>query len=329
MAHAVQAADVLAARNRIDPWVQRTPLVRSESLSSLCQRDVRLKLESVQETGSFKLRGAFNRLLTLSEDEKARGVVTVSTGNHGRALAFAASRLGIRAVVCLTSLVPENKVAAIGDLGAEVRIAGADQDIAEAAVEQLAKEQGLVVVSPFDDPEIIAGQGTIGLELLEQQPDVTDVIAPLSGGGLISGIALAMKAARPAVRIIGVSMDRGPAMVLSQQAGKPMPVEELLSLADSLTGSIGLANRHTFGLVRDLVDEMVLVSEAEIAAALRHAYGQERLILEGGAAVGIAALLARRIALGDGPIAVVLSGRNVNIAMLSALIGDPAAANEG
>jgi len=267
------------------------------------------------------VRGAFNRLLCLNPEARSRGVVTFSTGNHGRALAYAGQRLGIRAVVCLTSLVPENKVAAIRDLGAEVHIAGDNQDAAEAEVVRLAAAEGLVVVSPFDDPEIIAGQGTIGRELLEQNGDITSVVVPLSGGGLIAGIALAMKAARRDVRIIGVSMDRGPAMVLSQKAGKPVPVEEAPSLADCLTGSIGLANRHSFGLVRDLVDEMVLVSEAEIADAMRHAYWQERLVLEGGACVGIAALLAQRMALPKGPAVVVLSGRNVNMPLFTKLVG--------
>ncbi len=321
MNHAVQAADVAAAHRLIEGFVQKTPLLRSQSLSALLDHDIRLKLESVQETGSFKLRGAFNRLLSLSAEEKSRGVITLSTGNHGRAVAFASKQLGIRAVVCLTSLVPENKVEAIRGLGAEVHIAGADQDIVETEVDRLAARDGLVVVSPFDDPEIIAGQGTIGLELLAQEPGVSAVVVPMSGGGLISGIALAMKAKLPGLRVIGVTMDNGPAMVLSQHAGKPVPVEELPSLADSLTGGIGLANKHTFGLVRDLVDEMVLVSEAEIAQGLRHAYEQERLIIEGGAAVGIAALLARRITLPPGPAAVVLSGRNVNIPMLTKLLG--------
>ncbi|MHA1566162.1 MAG: hydroxyectoine utilization dehydratase EutB [Alphaproteobacteria bacterium] len=327
---AVQAVDVTDAHRRIAGLVQTTPLVCSQSLSALLNHDVRLKLESVQETGSFKLRGAFNRLLTLSVEEKSRGVVTLSTGNHGRAVAFAGKKLGIRTVVCLTSLVPANKVEAIRALGAEVHIAGADQDIVEAEVDRLAAREGLVVVSPFDDPEIIAGQGTIGLELLAQQPDLSAVIVPLSGGGLISGIALAMKAVRPEMRVIGVTMDNGPAMVLSQQAGQPVSVEELPSLADSLTGGIGLANKHTFGLVRDLVDEMVLVSEAEIADGLRHAYEQERLIIEGGAAVGIAALLARRITLPAGPVAVILSGRNVNIPMLTKLLhGEDGSADGG
>lgn len=272
-----------------------------------------MKLETVQETGSFKIRGAANHIAGLSAAERQHGVVAVSTGNHGRAVALAARAQNVRAVVCMSSLVPGIKVDAIKDLGAAVKIVGHNQDEAEVEAKRLVAEDGLVMVHPFDDPMVIAGQGTIGLELVADLPDIAHVVVPLSGGGLIGGIARALKTVVPTVRITGVSMARGPAMYASQQAGKPVPVAEEASLADSLGGGIGLDNAHTFALVRELVDEMVLVSEAEIAAGMAHAFFEERLVLEGGAAVGIAALLADRISTPAGPVVLVLSGQNVDM----------------
>jgi threonine dehydratase len=313
-------ADVYRARAAIGPWVRRTPLVRSDALSRRLGRSVHLKLETLQETGSFKLRGAANRLLALSAAERVRGVVAVSTGNHARAVAHAAKALGVPTTVFMSTLVPENKVAAVQALGAEVRIAGDSQDAAEAAARELADERDRVFVPPFDDPWIIAGQGTIGLELLEDLPELDTVLVPLSGGGLIGGIALALKCADPSIRVIGVSMERGAAMYESLRAGQPIEVAEEPSLADSLGGGIGLDNRYTFALVRDLVDEVVLVGEDEIAAAMAHCYWHERQVVEGGAAVGIAALLAGKAAALGGRIAVVLSGRNVDMRRFTEII---------
>jgi threonine dehydratase len=313
-------ADVYRARAAIAPWVHRTPLVRSDALSGKLGRNVHLKLETLQETGAFKLRGATNRLLALSEAERERGVVAVSTGNHARAVAHAAKTLGVPATVFMSTLVPANKVEAVQALGAEVRIAGDSQDAAEVDARQLAAEQRQVFVSPFEDPWIIAGQGTIGLELLEDLPGLDTVLVPLSGGGLIGGIALALKSADPAIRVIGVSMERGAAMYESLRAGHPVEVEEEPSLADSLGGGIGLDNRHTFALVRDLVDEALLVSENEIAAAMAHCYWHEQQIVEGGAAVGVAALLAGKVETPGRQIAVLLSGRNVDMRRFTEIV---------
>jgi threonine dehydratase len=312
-------ADIYRARQAIQPFVRRTPLVRSAALSARLGNEVHLKLETLQETGAFKLRGAANRLLALDAADRARGVVAVSTGNHARAVGHAARAQGVPAVVCMSSLVPENKVAAVRATGAEVRIAGRNQDEAEEVARALAAERGLVFVSPFDDPFVIAGQGTIGLELLEDLPELDAVLVPLSGGGLIGGIALALKSADRSIRVIGVSMERGPAMALSLRAGQPVAVDEAASLADSLGGGIGLKNRYTFALAQRLVDQTVLVSEAEIAAAMAHCYWQEQQIVEGAAAVGIAALLAGKIEAG-GTLAVVLSGRNVDMRRFTAIV---------
>lgn len=297
----------------------RTPLVEAPSLSSH-DRQVRLKLETAQPTGAFKLRGAANALSRLPTAEAARGVVCASTGNHGRALAYAARQFDIPATVCMSALVPNNKLEAIRRLGATVLIVGQSQDDAQREVDRLVAEDGLVEFPPFDHIDIIAGQGTIGLEILEDAPDIDTVLVPLSGGGLIAGVAAAIKAKAPGVRIIGLSMERGAAMVASLQAGHPVDVVEEATLADSLGGGIGLANRHTFHMVRDLVDEVVLLSEAQIAAAMRQLFLQEGWVAEGAGAVGIAPLIEPGLATLGHNVAVVISGRNVDMDVFRAVI---------
>lgn len=303
-----------AARLRIADKVDRTSLVQSFRLTEMVSAPVWMKLEHRQRTGSFKLRGAANAIASLSEEEKRRGVAAVSTGNHGRALAYAAKLEGMRAVICMSRLVPENKVAEIRRLGAEIHIVGTSQDEAQREVERLIAAEGLVPIPPFDHPAIIAGQGTIGLEIMEDVPEVETVLIQLSGGGLASGIAVAIKARNPSVKIIGVSMERGAAMKASLDAGHPVEISELPTLADSLGGGIGLDNRYTFGMVRDLLDDVVLVSEAEIAAGIAHAYAAEREIVEGAGAVGIAALLAGKVGR-KAPTVLLLSGRNIDMGL--------------
>ncbi|ARP64213.1 hydroxyectoine utilization dehydratase EutB [Mesorhizobium sp. WSM1497] len=303
---------IRAARERIAGKVERTPTVLSQSLSEELGVPVHLKLEHRQTTGSFKLRGASNAVASLSTAEKTRGVVAASTGNHGRALAHAAKLEGMRAVICMSRLVPENKLDEIRRLGAEVRIIGNSQDDAQQEVDRLVAQEGLVMLPPFDHPDIVAGQGTLGLEMIEQAPDAALVLVQLSGGGLASGVAAAIKGVSPGTKIIGVSMARGAAMKASLDAGRPVLVEELPTLADSLGGGIGLDNRLTFAMCRDLLDGIVLLSEDEIAAGIRHAYAREREIVEGAGAVGIAALLAGKVR-SDGPVVVLLSGRNIDM----------------
>jgi len=316
MTTTITLRDLYRARQTIAPFVRRTPLVRAQELSRRTGKAIYLKLENQQETGSFKLRGAANCLGQLPAAACVRGVVTVSTGNHGRGVAYMAQQLGMRAVICVPQLVLPHKIAAMRALGAEVVVHGAIQDEAEAYAQQLEREEGLTLISAFDDPAIIAGQGTIGLEILEELPQVATVVVPLSGGGLLGGIGVAMKAADPAIRTVGVSQDRGPAMQLSLQAGQPVPVTEEPSLADSLLGSIGLDNRYTFALIGQVMDEVVLVSEAEIGQAMVYALQQERQVVEGGGSVGIAALLAQKIANLPDPVVVVVSGGNVELAKL-------------
>jgi threonine dehydratase len=309
----LQLNDVYLARQRIASLIRTTPMEYSPSLSRHMGVAVYLKLESQQITGSFKLRGASNAVAQLDAAARARGVVTASTGNHGRALAHAASQLGVRATICLSHLVPQNKVQAIRDLGAHVCIVGQSQDDAQREAENIAAEQGATLLPPFDHPAIIAGQATVGLEIIEQLPDVAQVLVPLSGGGLFSGIALALKSANPNICLHGISMQRGAAMHASLAAGHPVSVEELSTLADSLGGGIGLENRFTFSMTRDLCDQLYLLDEASIGNGIRHAYFEERQVVEGAAAVGMSALLDGLIQ-ARGPIVVVVSGRNVDIA---------------
>ena len=312
----VTLADILAARRTIAGGVVRTPLVPS-ALGS----DILLKLESAQPTGAFKLRGALHAVARLPAG--IPGVTCCSTGNHGRAVAHAARARKLHAVVCMSGLVPEAKVAAIRALGAEVRITGRSQDEAGLESGRLAAEEGLAEIPPFDDPHVIAGQGTVGLELMEDRPDLACVLVPLSGGGLAAGVAVAVKSVNPATRVIGVSMDRGAAMHAAFAAGSPVPVEEVTSLADSLGGGLGPTNRLTFPLCRALLDDILLVTEAEIYDAMQQLYWQDRLVTEGAAATPAAAILSGRFA-PTGPTALVVTGRNVDMAQFTRIVtGQP------
>jgi threonine dehydratase len=326
----VTLQQIRAARERIAGKIERTPTVASPVLSERMGAPVYLKLEHRQTTGSFKLRGASNAIASLSTEEKRRGVVAASTGNHGRGLAYAAKREGVSATICMSRLVPENKLEEIRRLGAQIHIVGDSQDDAQVEVDRLVAEDGLVMVPPFDHAAVIAGQGTVGLEAMEDVPDAGAILVPLSGGGLAGGIAAAAKAINLATRVIGISMARGAAMKASLDAGRPVPTQELPTLADSLGGGIGLDNRLTFAMCRDLLDDVILLTEEEIAAGIRHAYEHEREILEGAGAVGIAALLAGKVKLA-GPAVLILSGRNIDMGLHRQIIcgtarlpGDPA-----
>jgi len=312
----VTLRDIYRARRRISPIATRTPLLRSPALAERIGASVHLKAENLQRTRSFKVRGAANKMLALTPGERERGVVTVSSGNHGRAVSYVAGQLGVHAVVCLSGRVPANKVEAIERLGAEVVVHGQSYEEAEVHALRLRDERGLTMIEPFDDPLVIAGQGTIGLEVLEDLPDVDAILVPLSGGGLISGVALAMKAADPAIRTIGVSMERAPVMVHSLRAGAPVDLEEQDTLADALAGNIGLDNRYTFRMVQQYVDDLALVSEEEIARAMAFALREHHLVVEGGGAVGVAALLAGEVRGVGRNVVVVVSGGNVSMPLL-------------
>lgn len=312
MTDSIVLSDIEDADERIADKVVRTPMVLSDNLSKHFGAAVHLKLEHRQTTGSFKLRGATNAVACLSDAERDAGVVAVSTGNHGRALAHAAKVAGSRAVICMSKLVPRAKIDGIEALGAEARIVGASQDEAQREVDRLVAEEGMTMVPPFDDARVICGQGTLGLEIMEDVPDVATVLVQLSGGGLLAGVAAAVKAKNPDVRIIGISMERGAAMHASLTAGHPVEVVELATLADSLGGGIGIDNQLTFSMVRDLVDEVVLLSEGEIAEGIRHCHDVEGQVVEGSGAVGVAALLAGKIRR-PGPLVAILSGGNIDM----------------
>ncbi|MCK0746032.1 hydroxyectoine utilization dehydratase EutB [Chromohalobacter nigrandesensis] len=310
----VTLALIYAARARLQGQVARTPLVRSPALSRRFEADVFLKLETHQPTGAFKLRGATNMIAALIErdgrEALAHGVTTASTGNHGRAVAHAAHQLGIPAVICLSRLVPDNKAAAIEALGAEVRRVGESQDDAFDEVERLVTS-GMTAIPPFDDPLIVSGQGTIGLELMEDQPALDRVLVGLSGGGLLGGIGAAVKAIRPATQVTGISLSQGAAMWESLQAGHPVNVAEVESLGDSLGGGIGLDNRCTFALVREVMDDHYQVSESAIARAMVDLLDTEKMLVEGAATVGLAALDEHGLDIRGQRVALIVSGNGV------------------
>jgi len=309
-------ADIHAAANTIRGVADATPLVPSPFMSDRAGVEFLLKLENMQPIGAFKLRGALNAVAGVAD---AAGVTCCSTGNHGRGVAYAAQARGMRAVVCMSDLVPQAKVDGIRALGAEVRIKGQSQDDALAESLRLVRDEGLVEISPFDDPLVIAGQGTIGLEILAARPDVTTLLVPLSGGGLAAGVALAAKAINPKIRVIGISMDRGAAMHDSIKAGRPIEVEEVSSLADSLGGGIGLDNQLSFATCRDLLDQIVLVSEEQIYHAMQVLYYEDRIVAEGACVVGLAAVLAGKITL-DGPTATIITGRNLDMPTFTRIV---------
>jgi threonine dehydratase len=311
-AKTLNLADIYQAKKRISPIVRTTPLMKSDALSVPSEGDVYLKLEFLQDPGAFKVRGAANKILSLPPSEKERGVITFSTGNHGLCVCWVAQKAGVKAVVCVSERVAKlspRRVEAMRSLGAEVVIGGDSQDKAGERACELASSKGLTMIHPFDDPHVIAGQGTIGLEILEDLPDVANVLVPLSGGGLVSGIALAMKTANPGIRVIGVSIENAPVMYESVKAGHPVEVEEVDSLAESLLGGIGRDNQYTLRMVKDYVDDIVLVSENDIKNALAFTLKTLHWLLEGAGVAGIAALLNKKTKV-EGPTAVVLSGAN-------------------
>ena len=304
--------DIQRAEKIVAKHVVKTPIVQSKALSDAIGEEIYLKLENQQITGSFKIRGAINAISNLTPEQRKAGVVALSTGNHGRGLAYAANLMKIRCIICMSELVPNNKIEGINEIGAEVKLIGGNQDEAQLEAVRLSIEEGMTYISPFDNIDVIAGQGTLGLEIYRQIPKLKFVFVPLSGGGLICGVAKALKSLNPNLKVIGVSMDRGAAMYESQKAGKPIFVKEEESLADALTGGIGLDNKYTFDLTRKLVDEIVLVSEEEIAKGIHHAYWHESQIVEGAGAVAIASLLNNK-STPKGLSLALMCGKNIDI----------------
>jgi threonine dehydratase len=314
------AEQIAAAVDRIAGFAVRTPLMLSPELSRLTGSEIFYKPECLQPSGSFKIRGAANKLKSLTTKELARGVVTFSTGNHGCAVAWAASRLGSQASVFVSELVPAEKLAALKAHGADLVVIGADQDEAEAAARQRCDETEAVMIHPFDDVDVIAGQATIGVEILEDCPAPETVIVPVGGGGLIAGVSTALAQGGTGIRVIGATIDAEAAMLESVRAGHPVAVHEASTLADSLGGGIGANNAHTLRLVQTHVRDIVQVSEGEIARAMEVGLSELGLVLEGGAAVPVAAVISGHVNVGDGPVVLVLSGRRVDPARIFNLV---------
>jgi threonine dehydratase len=320
-AHWPRFEDVERAARRIAGVANRTPLVPSFGLSRVKDADVRLKLETTQPTRAFKVRGAANVILSHDDVNPDLGVVAYSTGNHGRAVAYVASAAGHKATVCMSRNTTTDKQESLRAMGATVRLVGGSQDEA-AEVARSLEDAGALMVDPINDPLTTAGQGTIGLEILEDWADVDTVVVPVSGGALMAGVALAVKSQAPNTRVVGVSMDRGAAMYESLRAGKPVVVSEAESLADSLQGGITPHNHHSFEMVRELVDDLVLVSESEIALAMAEAVIEERFIVEGAGATPIAALLSKDRDLFGDRIALVATGAMVEDQTLRRVVED-------
>ena len=309
--------DFQAALARIAPHIKRTPLLTSRQLSELTGLDVRLKAELFQHVGSYKIRGPLNKFALMPENEKRRGVVCSSAGNHAQGVALAAKIHGIRAVVCMAENATPAKIAATKAYGAEVVLHGTIWDEANEKAKELARTQGLTYVHPFDDEQLIAGQGTLGLEIVEDWPEVDAVVVPIGGGGLISGISMAVKSFRQKIRVIGVESSDGPAMKKSIEAGH-------LETIDCKTIIDGLRVRRvgeiTFSVVQRFVDEIVALPDREIFDAMIWIMERCKLVVEGAAAAPVAALLAGLMKLPAGShVVAVLSGGNVNLDQLRGL----------
>jgi threonine dehydratase len=314
--------DVFEAQRRIRSMIRRTPIIESSDLALRAgARTLHLKLECLQVTGSFKVRGAANKILSLTDKERETGVITFSTGNHGKAVAYVAGRVGLKAVVCLSEHVAAYRADMIRALGAEVSIKGHSQDEAEKNYQDLISARGLVPVVPFDDAFIIAGQGTTALEILTELPDTEVLLIQLSGGGLLAGMALVAKSINPGIHVVGLSLERSPAMLESVKAGMPVQVEEKDSIADSLLGGIGFENRYTLSLVNKYVDEHILISEEHIKDGMYYAFDKHRLIVEGAAAVGIGALMHQKVTVNDKKVVTLLSGSSIDSDAYVRIIG--------
>jgi threonine dehydratase len=311
--------DILAARERLGNAVYRTPCSRSEALSRMTGQSVFLKLENLQMTGSFKERGALNKIATLTPQQAERGVVAASAGNHAQGVAYHATRRGIRSVIVMPLTTPLVKVTATRGFGAEVVLYGANYDEACEEATRLCTAEGMTFIHPFDDPLVMAGQGTIGLELLEQVEDLAAVVVPIGGGGLIGGIACAVKESRPGVRIVGVQTSRLPSMRDAIAAHHPVTLEPGTTIADGI--AVRRAGDATFPVVERYVDEIVTVDEDEIASAILTLLEREKTLAEGAGATALAALLQQRTSLPKGArTAVLVCGGNIDVTLLSRII---------
>jgi threonine dehydratase len=314
----ISLADVQAARERLRGAIYYSPCPHSQMLSALTGQQVYLKLENLQMTGSFKERGALNRIAMLTPGQAARGVVAASAGNHAQGVAYHATARGIRALIVMPLATPLVKVTATRGFGAEVVLHGANYDEACEEATRLCAAQGMTFIHPFDDASVMAGQGTIGLELLEQVPQLEAVVVPIGGGGLIGGIACAIKESRPDIRIVGVQTSRLPSMLAARAEGHPVTVEPSTTIADGI--AVRRAGDVTFPVVEKYVDEIVTVDEDEIASAILVLLEREKTLAEGAGATALAALLQKKTTLVGAHTAVMVCGGNIDVTLLSRII---------
>jgi threonine dehydratase len=315
---ALSLTEIRTAMDRIRESIYLSPCARSEYFSQLTGNSVYLKLDNLQRTGAFKERGALNKLLTLTTEERSRGVIAASAGNHAQGVAYHAGRHGIRAEICMPLTTPLIKVSATKSYGAEVILHGANYD--EACEEAVRRSQqfGMTFVHPFDDEVVIAGQGTMGLEILQQVPDIEAVIAPIGGGGLIAGVACAVKATNPHVRVIGVQPARLPSMKVAIAEGHPVTLSPAATIADGI--AVRRAGEKTLPLIQKYVDDIVTVDEEEIANAILLLLEREKTLAEGAGAAAIAALINRKTPLSGKKIAVLVCGGNIDVSLLSRIM---------
>jgi threonine dehydratase len=304
-------SEVLLAEERIRPYVRETFLEHSPFFSRLAEANVFFKLENLQHTGSFKVRGATNKLLALPSEERTRGVVAASTGNHGSAVAFASQRIDVPSVVFMPETALSGKIQALESSRAEVRLSGQDCIEAEAAARRYAAERGMAYLSPYNDAQVIGGQGTVGLELARQLDKIDAVFVSLGGGGLISGIAGCLKDVQPGVQVFGCSPENSRVMIESVKAGRILDLPSLPTLSDGTAGGVE-AGSITFELCRRLVDSYVTVTEEEIVDSLRLFLETHHMLIEGAAAVAIASLLKLRERVAGENVVVVLCGANID-----------------
>lgn len=314
----VTLADIEAALGRIRGSIYLSPCARSETFSQLTGNSVFLKLDNLQRTGAFKERGALNKLLTLTKKERECGVIAASAGNHAQGLAYHAGLHGIRALICMPLTTPLVKVSATRAYGAEVVLYGANYD--EACEEAIRRSlaDNLTFVHPFDDDAVIAGQGTLGIEILAQHPEIEAIVAPIGGGGLIGGIGCAVKEKNPKVRIIGVQPARLPSMKAALAEGKPVTLKAAATIADGI--AVRRAGERTLPLVQKYVDEIVTVDEEEIANAILLLLEREKTLAEGAGAAAIAALINRKVSLSGKKIAVLVCGGNIDVTLLARIM---------
>ena len=316
----ITLADVVAARARLRDAIYYSPCAHSLMLSEQTGREIYLKLENLQMTGSFKERGALNRIAMLTDEQAARGVIAASAGNHAQGVAHHATKRGIRSLIVMPQQTPLVKVTATKNFGAEVVLHGANYDEAYGEALRLRDIEGMTLIHPFDDAAVMAGQGTIGLELLEQVPELEAVVVPIGGGGLIGGIACAIKETRPEVKVVGVQTARLPSMMEAREHGGPVTIEPATTIADGI--AVRRAGEVTYPMVARYVDEIVTVAEDEIASAILVLLEREKTLAEGAGATALAALLQGRTTVipAGARTAVLVCGGNIDVTLLSRII---------